>query len=84
MTVSLVVVVYELTGGLSYIVPLMLATMFSKWAGDAFGHEGIYDGHIRLNKYPYLEDKEEFTHTTLGRLNQEKVFPLHCLLIYKR
>lgn len=67
MTVSLVVVVYELTGGLAYIVPLMLATMFSKWAGDAFGHEGIYDGHIRLNGYPYLEDKEEFTHTTLGK-----------------
>jgi len=66
MTVSLVVVVYELTGGLSYIVPLMLATMFSKWTGDAFSREGIYAGHIRLNKYPYLDDREEFTNATQG------------------
>ena len=66
MTVSLVVIVYELTGDLAYIVPLMLATMFSKWAGDAFGHEKIYDGHNRLNGYPYLEDKHESTHATLG------------------
>ena len=66
MTVSLVVVVFELTGGLQYIVPLMIATMFSKWVCDAFGNEGIYDGHIRLNGYPFLESKEEFTHTTLG------------------
>nr|CAB3231573.1 H(+)/Cl(-) exchange transporter 4-like [Phallusia mammillata] len=66
MTVSLVVIMFELTGGLQYIVPLMAAAMFSKWTGDAFGHEGIYDGHIRLNGYPFLDNKEEFTHTTLA------------------
>ncbi|XP_076807131.1 H(+)/Cl(-) exchange transporter 4-like isoform X1 [Clavelina lepadiformis] len=66
MTVSLVVIMFELTGGLQYIVPLMAAAMFSKWAGDAFGNEGIYDGHIRLNGYPFLDNKEEFTHTTLA------------------
>jgi len=66
MTVSLVVIMFELTGGLQYIVPLMAAAMFSKWVGDAFGHEGIYDGHIRLNGYPFLDNKEEFTHTTLA------------------
>uniref|UniRef100_H2YSM9 Chloride channel protein n=1 Tax=Ciona savignyi TaxID=51511 RepID=H2YSM9_CIOSA len=66
MTVSLVVIMFELTGGLQYIVPLMAAAMFSKWVGDAFGNEGIYDGHIRLNGYPFLDNKEEFTHTTLA------------------
>lgn len=66
MTVSLVVIMFELTGGLAYIVPLMTAAMFSKWVGDAFGKEGIYDGHIRLNGYPFLDNKDEFTHTTLG------------------
>lgn len=25
-----------------------------------------YDGHIRLNGYPFLDSKEEFTHTTLA------------------
>lgn len=66
MTVSLVVIMFELTGGLQYIVPLMLAAMASKWVGDALGRQGIYDAHIRLNGYPYLDNKEEFDHTTLA------------------
>ena len=57
MTVSLVVIMYELTGGLLYIVPLMVATMTAKWVADGFGHEGIYDAHIRLNNYPFLDGK---------------------------
>ena len=31
--VSLVVIMFELTGGLAYILPLMLAVMISKWLG---------------------------------------------------
>ena len=57
---------FELTGGLTYIVPLMVAIMTSKWVGDALGKEGIYDEHIQLNGYPYLDVKGEFTHTTLA------------------
>ncbi|XP_005108895.2 H(+)/Cl(-) exchange transporter 3 [Aplysia californica] len=66
MTVSLVVIMFELTGGLEYIVPMMAAAMTSKWVGDALGREGIYDAHIALNGYPYLDSKEEFTHTTIA------------------
>ena len=33
---------FELTGGLMYIVPLMVAIMTSKWVGDAFIKEGMY------------------------------------------
>lgn len=66
MTVSLVVIMFELTGGLEYIVPLMAATMTSKWVADALGREGIYEAHIRLNGYPFLEHKEEFSHKTLA------------------
>nr|BAC75635.1 CLC chloride channel [Ascidia sydneiensis samea] len=65
MTVAAVVVMFEMTGGLRYIVPLMLCVMCSKWAGDIFGHEGIYDGHIGLNGYPFLESKDEYFHTAL-------------------
>lgn len=50
MTVSLVVIMFELTGGLEYIVPLMAATMTSKWVADAFGREGIYE----VKKTPFL------------------------------
>lgn len=66
MTVSLVVIMFELTGGLEYIVPLMAATMTSKWVADALGREGIYEAHIRLNGYPFLEPKEEFGHKVTG------------------
>ncbi|XP_077984482.1 H(+)/Cl(-) exchange transporter 3-like isoform X2 [Glandiceps talaboti] len=66
MTVSLVVIMFELTGGLQYIVPLMAAVMTAKWVGDAFGREGIYDGHIYLNGYPYLDSKREFVHSTIA------------------
>ncbi|EDV19344.1 uncharacterized protein TRIADDRAFT_33732 [Trichoplax adhaerens] len=63
MTVSLVVIMFELTGGLQYIVPIMFAVMTSKWVGDAFVEGGIYDGHIRLNGYPFLDSKEEVKFT---------------------
>ncbi|XP_074105086.1 chloride channel protein 3 isoform X2 [Cotesia typhae] len=66
MTVSLVVIMFELTGGVRYIVPLMAAAMASKWVGDALGKQGIYDAHIGLNGYPFLDSKDEFQHTTLA------------------
>ncbi|ELV12330.1 H(+)/Cl(-) exchange transporter 4 [Tupaia chinensis] len=66
MTVSLVVIMFELTGGLEYIVPLMAAAVTSKWVADAFGKEGIYEAHIHLNGYPFLDVKDEFTHRTLA------------------
>jgi hypothetical protein len=37
-----------------YIVPLMAASMASKWVGDALGRMSIYDAHIGLNGYPFL------------------------------
>lgn len=64
MTVSLVVIMVELTGGLSYSVPLMCAALASKLVGDALVGEGIYDAHIKLNNYPYLDIKTEFTDQT--------------------
>ncbi|KZS08629.1 Chloride channel protein [Daphnia magna] len=66
MTVALVVIMFELTGGVRYIVPLMAAAMASKWVGDAFGKDGIYDAHIALNGYPFLDNKEEFDCTTIA------------------
>ncbi|XP_026331883.1 H(+)/Cl(-) exchange transporter 5 isoform X2 [Hyposmocoma kahamanoa] len=66
MTVSLVVIMFELTGVVRFIVPLMAAAMASKWVGDALGRQGIYDAHIALNGYPFLDSKDEFQHTSLA------------------
>ena len=57
---------FELTGSVNYIVPLMTSIMAAKWVADALGKEGIYDAHINLNGYPFLDAKEEFEHTTIA------------------
>ncbi|RKO87232.1 chloride channel [Blyttiomyces helicus] len=61
MTVSLTVIMFELTGALSYVLPIMITVMVAKWVGDAFGLEGIYDALIHLNGYPFLDTKEEYS-----------------------
>ncbi len=59
MTVSIVVIMFELTGALTYVLPIMIAVMISKWVGDAFGKKGIYESWITFNEYPFLESSEE-------------------------
>ena len=54
MTVSLVVIVFELTGALSHVLPIMLAVMVAKWTADAFGREGVYGLWIAMRAYPWL------------------------------
>lgn len=64
--VSLVVIMFELTGSVEFIVPTMAAVMFAKWVGDAIDRRGIYDAHIALNGYPFLDSKDEFSHSTVA------------------
>lgn len=59
MTVSIVVIMFELTGALTYVLPIMIAVMLSKWVGDAFGKRGIYESWIHFNEYPFLDNSEE-------------------------
>lgn len=66
MTVSLVVIMFELTGSLEFIVPTMAAVMFAKWVGDAIYRLGIYDAHIELNGYPFLDNKGEYPYSTVA------------------
>ncbi|CAE6475067.1 unnamed protein product [Rhizoctonia solani] len=60
MTISLVVIMFELTGALSHVLPIMIAVMVSKWVGDAFGKEGIYDAWIALHGYPFLSTTVDY------------------------
>ena len=59
MTVSIVVIMFELTGALTYVLPIMIAVMLSKWVGDAFSKRGIYESWIQFNEYPYLDNKDD-------------------------
>ncbi|KAL9658318.1 hypothetical protein ABK040_015638 [Willaertia magna] len=76
ITVSLAVIMFELTGGLEYLVPIMLAIVVAKWVGDAFNKENIYELLIEMNEYPYLQSEEidnEGTAKTIMTTNELKV-----------
>ncbi|KAI9252200.1 chloride channel [Helicostylum pulchrum] len=62
-TISLVVIMFELTYSLTYALPIMIAVMVAKWVADAMFVEGIYDLLIELKQYPYLESRREYIHT---------------------
>lgn len=50
LTISLAVVLFELTGGLTYVVPFMMAVLIAKWTGDAVtSGRSVYDVHTELN-----------------------------------
>ena len=59
MTVSIVVIMFELTGALTYVLPIMIAVMISKWVGDAFGKRGIYETWVHFKEYPFLDNKDD-------------------------
>lgn len=57
MTISLVVIAFEMTGNVDYIFPIVLAVLVSKWVANAFGRNGIYDEHVIMAGYPFLDIK---------------------------
>ncbi|EKM81010.1 hypothetical protein AGABI1DRAFT_37258 [Agaricus bisporus var. burnettii JB137-S8] len=59
-TVSLAVIMFELTDTLTYAVPVMLAVLVAKTLADALEPKGIYDLVIELNQLPYLDYKHEY------------------------
>ncbi|CAG8712094.1 uncharacterized protein OCT59_010038 [Rhizophagus irregularis] len=59
-TVSLTVIMFELTGTLTYVLPIMTAIMISKWVADGIIKHGIYDLLIDLGGHPYLDSKTEY------------------------
>ncbi|OAG39544.1 hypothetical protein AYO21_06188 [Fonsecaea monophora] len=80
MTVSIVVIVFELTGALTYVLPIMIAVMLAKWIGDVFSPRGIYESWIQFNEYPYLENKDDATvpHVLVSSL-MTRVEEMKCL-----
>jgi CBS domain-containing protein len=56
MTISLAVILLELTGVINWGPPVMIALLSARWVGNAF-NEGLYDIHVHLNGYDFLEYK---------------------------
>lgn len=60
MTISLTVVLFELTGGLTYIVPFMLSVLTAKWVGDHVTRgRSVYDVYADFNGLAKVEPPEE-------------------------
>ncbi|CAK5281533.1 unnamed protein product [Mycena citricolor] len=59
-TISLCVIMFELTDSLTYTVPLMLSILVAKTLADALEPKGIYDLVIDLSQLPYLDSKHEY------------------------
>ena len=59
ITVTVVVIMYELTGALNYIIPTMIVVGVTKAVGDRWGKGGITDQAIWFNGFPFIDTKEE-------------------------
>ena len=55
MTVSLAVIMFELTGEVNFIPPFMIAILTSKWVADAISSESVYDLSQHLLGHPFLD-----------------------------
>lgn len=61
LTISVVVIMFELTGALTYILPTMIVVGVTKAVSERFGKGGIADRMIWFNGFPFLDGKEEHT-----------------------
>ncbi|PNP79255.1 hypothetical protein FNYG_07331 [Fusarium nygamai] len=55
MTVSLAVIMFELTGEVNFIPPFMIAILTAKWVADVISADGVYDLAQHLQGHPFLE-----------------------------
>ncbi|EXK35293.1 chloride channel, other eukaryote [Fusarium oxysporum f. sp. lycopersici 4287] len=59
ITISVVVIMFELTGALNYILPTMIVVGVTKAVSELFGKGGIADRMIWFSGMPFLDSKEE-------------------------
>merc|ERR1719383_1436206 len=59
MTVSLCVILLEVSNNLNMLTLLMSVLLVAKAAGDATGVKGIYDAQIQVKRFPVLEQEPE-------------------------
>ncbi|KAK0641646.1 chloride channel protein [Cercophora newfieldiana] len=57
--VSVVVIMFELTGALTYILPTMIVVGVTKAISELFGKGGIADRMIWFSGFPFLDNKED-------------------------
>jgi chloride channel 3/4/5 len=75
MTISLAVIMFELTGQLDYVVPHMLAILVAKWVADAISSEGVYDLAQTVLGHPFLDPDLAIDMARKANLRAETLVP---------
>ena len=57
LSVTLAVILFELTGSLDHVLPFSLGVLIAKWTADAVEPLSIYDLLTDMNAYPFLDAK---------------------------
>ncbi|KAF8554241.1 hypothetical protein OG21DRAFT_1462931 [Imleria badia] len=78
MTVTVVVVMFELTGALTYILPTMMVILVTKAVGDFLGTRGIADESIRFNGYPILDQHDQSSNVAVSEVMKKDLTLLYA------
>ncbi|KAF8972994.1 voltage-gated chloride channel [Flammula alnicola] len=76
ITVTVVVIMFELTGALTYILPTMIVLLVTKAVGDFLGTNGIADEMIRFNGFPFLEKEDHVYNVTVSTVMRKDLSTL--------
>jgi chloride channel 3/4/5 len=81
LSVTLAVILFELTGSLDYVLPFSLAILVAKWTADAIEPNSIYDLLTNMNSYPFLDNKHKPIFTSdlaeiVPRIRRERVIDI--------
>eukprot|EP00835_Amoeboradix_gromovi_P005044 NODE_439_length_8587_cov_0.367224.p1 type:complete len:769 gc:universal NODE_439_length_8587_cov_0.367224:2335-29(-) len=57
LTVSSVVIFYELTGNMHFVIPIMIATLVASWTANFFNKLSLTERQIEFNHLPFLNPK---------------------------
>ncbi|KAF5380634.1 hypothetical protein D9615_004751 [Tricholomella constricta] len=76
ITVTVVVIMFELTGALNYILPTMIVLLVTKAVGDFLGTNGIADEMIRFNGFPFLEKEDHAYNVSVSAVMRTEMHTL--------
>ncbi len=61
LSVSVIVIMFELTGTLNFVVPCMITLMVAKLTGDLIEKDGFLESVIIMKGFPFLDPRKEST-----------------------
>ncbi|RYP01237.1 hypothetical protein DL765_010868 [Monosporascus sp. GIB2] len=80
LSVTLAVILFELTGSLDYVLPFSLAILVAKWTADALEPLSVYDLLTNMNSYPFLSKHKPIFTSELAdivpRVRRERVIDI--------